>query len=422
MGELANGGPQPQDSLQDQRYRAPSSIARIFAAVLGLVSLAGLARAAVPVWGGELVALPASSSANSASATLTLGASGANSLLIVVIDAVTNFSAPVISYNGLSMTALGATVAFGTIFRRVYYITHPVSGQTLSIANGAPTTLNTGGSVSWQYQWLTYSGVSELAPFGTTDISAGHSQISSSGSPVSVAFSFTPSSAGSTILQMGRIQGSTCSTSYASVNGTVRRSIQQQNFGGAAAGWAFSDYAPGSTSAFSLSQSWNPAFCSSTFYAWGIELLPVGPAPTATSTVTLTVTPSPSSTPTPSMTATPGLPLSKSINVSVADFGDTITYNLTYTNDSSGTVTMVIWDTIPSQIGFVGCDNACSQNGGLVSWALSGVPAGASGTVKFWGSINAYPWLPLHGPALAWGPPYRNGWRPARTRLKPREG
>ena len=106
------------------------------------------AKAAAPVWGGETPALPASLSSSTTAATLTLGASGANSILFVTIDAPVNFSAPTISYNNLSMTPLGPVVSYNgsaTIFRQVYYITNPVSAKTLSIASGAPTSLKNGG-------------------------------------------------------------------------------------------------------------------------------------------------------------------------------------------------------------------------------------------------------------------------------------
>ena len=262
--------------------------------LLPLLALAGGLRAAAPVWGGELPALPASTTGPSISSTLTLGASGANSILIVIIDAATNFSAPVISYNGLSMTALAAVVSYAgsqQVYRQIFYITHPVSGQTLSIANGAPTTLNNGGGTAWQYQWFTYAAINETAPFGTLSVNATNLQTSAINGTVTVSFNFTPSSAGSTIVQMARFQGNTCNSAYAAANGTVRRSIQQQFAGGNAMGWAFSDYAPGSTSTYSLSQSWNPSSCGQTMYGWGIELMPV-----ATNTPTATTTPTASAT------------------------------------------------------------------------------------------------------------------------------
>ena len=264
--------------------------------LLAFVCLALSAQAlAVPTYGGDAT-VSASGSGASISTSLTLGASGSGSVLIVIIDAQTNFSAPVISYNGVAMTSMGAVVQYSgstTVYRQVYYAKNPVSGQTLSIANGAPTTLNNGGANAWQYEWFTYSGVDPATPIGSTDIGNSHNQTSSSGSAQNVNFSFTPSNAGSTVLHMAHIQGNTCANSLSSTGATVRRAIQNQSMGSAGTGWGFSDRAPGSTSAYSVSQGWTPGSCSETFYGWAIELLP----PLATNTPTQTPSNTPTQTP-----------------------------------------------------------------------------------------------------------------------------
>ena len=259
-----------------------------------LLSLACTVNAA-PTYGGDAT-LSAATTGASISSALTLGASGSGSVLIVIINAQTNFSAPTITYNGVAMTSMGAVVQYSgttTVYRQVYYAKNPASGQTLAIASGAPTSLNNGGATAWEYMWFTYSGVDSTAPIGTTDIGSGHVSTSGSGSPVNLAFNFTPSTSTSTIVHMGMVQGNTCANTYSSTGATTRRSFQNQSMGSAATGWAFSDYAPGSASLYSLSQNWTPGSCGESFYGWGIELL----APAATSTPTPTLTPTPTQTP-----------------------------------------------------------------------------------------------------------------------------
>jgi uncharacterized repeat protein (TIGR01451 family) len=83
---------------------------------------------------------------------------------------------------------------------------------------------------------------------------------------------------------------------------------------------------------------------------------------------------------------TPDMVVTKDDGVSGAVPGDTLTYNLDYGNigDRYGK-DVVILDTIPDRTSFVSCYTpfgACSEAGGVVTFELGTVDAGASGTVQ----------------------------------------
>lgn len=228
---------------------------------------------------GSDFATSASLTSDGSTPTLTLGSTGANSILFVLIEANSNYSTPLtITYNGVALTSLGGKVTYtgtGTAYKELWYlIGNLTSGQTLSISSGSPTTLGQTGSQAWSYRTWTYGGVSSI---GTTSIDATNFTTNGAGSPVSVAFNFTPSSATSSILQI--LQGNSVSTTtstYASTFGTMRRDIVAIQNAANGVWIGFSDYAPGSTSLYSLSQSFNPNFTSATGWGWGVELLPAG--------------------------------------------------------------------------------------------------------------------------------------------------
>lgn len=113
-------------------------------------------------------------------------------------------------------------------------------------------------------------------------------------------------------------------------------------------------------------------------------------SPTFTLTYTYTMGPTP----------TPAFPLVKSADLSSATIGSTITYTIHWTNDSGGSTTIHIWDTVDASLTYVGCDNSCSYASSLVSWSLAGQAAGSSGDVKFWAVVSAYPYLPIDRPYL----------------------
>lgn len=277
--------------------------------LLALLLLASGARGAI-TYGSDYVGT-ASVNTDSVTVTATLGSTGANSILFVAVMAESNYSPITVDYNGATLTSLGGKIAYtasATVYREVFYlIGNLTSGQNIHVFSGSPTTLGQLGATFWNIDYWTYGGVSSI---GTTSVNATNFTTTSSGSPVSVAFNFTPSSSTSTILQLLANQATnTCGSSYTTANGTVRRGITWSTIGSKSESLALSDYAPGSTSTYSLSQSWNQNFCTGSAYGWGIELLQSGggstPTFTPTSTPSATPTWTPTRTPTWTPTATP---------------------------------------------------------------------------------------------------------------------
>jgi hypothetical protein len=228
---------------------------------------------------GSDYAVSSSSTSNTRTDALTLGSTGSGAILFVVIEQTTNaWSEPItIQYNGVDLTPLTTLQSYSgsnsATHSRVYYLNNSLtSGQNLFINSSATTGLGINGSVSWRYKYFTYGGVA--GGLGTVKINTTDFTTSSGGTPATVAFNFTPSSATSTILQM--LPGfsiSTTTTTYGSTTGTTRQNISPSSFGSNASWLAFSDYAPGSTSTYSISQSFNPNFTSATGYGWAVELL-----------------------------------------------------------------------------------------------------------------------------------------------------
>jgi len=465
-------------------------------------------------YGGDSTIVNMGNGSTGATSTLTLGSSGANAILIVILEAGGNFTggSPAVSYNAVGLTPIGAVFAVGSAYYQVYYTTNLTSGKTLSITSSGGSSLDGNGGWGWSYNWFTYNGVSASSPIGTTALGSTHSATGSSNATVTASFSFTPSVSNSTIVQYSVMFGNTCWNTYGTGFGTVRGSTSFYD-DGMAVGYGLSDYTPGSSSAYTLSQSFIPQYCSETIYAWGIELLPAvansptitptfsvsptfttSPTPsntlTATNTftfsptITLTSTPSntltvtntftfsptitpsvtpsntltvtntfttsptptytmvasntsttsptptgtptrtasptitstatPTSTltvtntftfsptltntpvPTATSTVTPAFQLTKTSNVATANLGDTITYTISWKNyDPVSSQTMIIWDTVASQLTYLGASPApTSYLGGVLMWNLGPQASGASGTITFWGVVVGYPWWP----------------------------
>lgn len=107
-----------------------------------------------------------------------------------------------------------------------------------------------------------------------------------------------------------------------------------------------------------------------------------------------------------SPTPTPGMQLTKTADKSTASIGDTITYSIAWVNNANSNQAMVIWDTVPANVTYLGCDNGCSLSGGVLTWSLGSKAPGASGVVKFWAVVNSYPMLPgAPSQSVAWFDP-----------------
>lgn len=82
----------------------------------------------------------------------------------------------------------------------------------------------------------------------------------------------------------------------------------------------------------------------------------------------------------------------KSTSRTSGTIGDTITFCITVTSTASSDLETYIWDTVPANTAYVGCDNGCDYSGGIVSWFTALAP-GYSATRCFWVRISGYPFL-----------------------------
>jgi sugar lactone lactonase YvrE len=254
------------------------------------------------VYGNDAAYLNPGYTTNYTSPALGLGQSGSGAILIVVLGAENPVSGVTLTYGGLPMSALGTQVATGSgtsSYFTVYYLSSPVSGGALHVTGT--------GLAPFSFLWFTYGGVSSSAPFGTVSLTNSTVISSCAGSLQSNAFSFTPSSPASTVIEYLAFadNAGNIGTSYALSHGTVRRSTVGAS-NSHMTGGAFGDYTPGATAAFSLGESVNPNFACFGGMLWGIELLPAcsGASPTLTPSATATWSPTPSVTATQSPSGT----------------------------------------------------------------------------------------------------------------------
>ncbi len=86
----------------------------------------------------------------------------------------------------------------------------------------------------------------------------------------------------------------------------------------------------------------------------------------------------------------PDLTVSKSDGVDEAAPGDTLTYTLDYANTGDGDgADVVLQDTLPDWVTFVSASDGGSESGGVVTWNLGTLPAGASGSVQVTVQVDA---------------------------------
>ena len=82
--------------------------------------------------------------------------------------------------------------------------------------------------------------------------------------------------------------------------------------------------------------------------------------------------------------------------------GDIVTFCITATNTGSSAHTFNIWDTVPSGLTYSGCDNSCTQSGGVVSWTVTSLAASGAATRCYWASVNALPFYEFNRVMFAW--------------------
>lgn len=79
-----------------------------------------------------------------------------------------------------------------------------------------------------------------------------------------------------------------------------------------------------------------------------------------------------------------------SVDGELVEAGDTLTYTITYANNTSGEATVTVTDAIPANTTYV--DSSASDGGvfegGTITWTIEGVAAGATGTVTFQVTVN----------------------------------
>ena len=79
-----------------------------------------------------------------------------------------------------------------------------------------------------------------------------------------------------------------------------------------------------------------------------------------------------------------------SVDGEIVEAGDTLTYTITYANNTSGAATVTVTDAIPANTTYV--DGSASNGGvyadGVITWTIENVAAGETGTVTFQVTVN----------------------------------
>jgi hypothetical protein len=231
------------------------------------------------------------------SPAMTLGKSGANSVLFVIVGDTGSVST--ISYSGGSIVDLGSA-SYGngqTTNFTVYYVLNPSQGGKITVSSTGECT----------YEWFTYGGVTAI---GNSEIASTSGTTYNSSSSLTDSYNFTPSAQASTVLEYMAFSdegGFNTSDTMALTNGQTVSGLQMA--GGScsyATGGGFGAYGQSSGSAFAVgatvndnSDSWGSAL-------FAIEML-CTPAATATPTMSFTPGYIPS-TPTPTPSGSPTAP------------------------------------------------------------------------------------------------------------------
>lgn len=108
------------------------------------------------------------------------------------------------------------------------------------------------------------------------------------------------------------------------------------------------------------------------------------------STPTPTPTPTATATPSPTPTSAPGDPyVNVSVDRTIAQVGQTLTYSITVTNPSSATITPTITNTIASEVQFLSAtaQPAPSFGSGSLTWTPTNLAPGATRTLTWQGRV-----------------------------------
>lgn len=353
---------------------------------------------------------------------------GTNQILLVFVVITHGGTVSAVSYNGTAMSLVGSVSALNNTNLLVYSLLNPsVTTANIVVTNG-------NGSGYMHVGAMVYTNVNQTTPIGNTATGSNGGT-----DPFTVSVNHTRSSSSSTVV-MASAAG--WNPSYSGNNVNVGTQIYHAVLGGEVRSLALSDYSPGTIGSTTITHTrigsgWSGGG------AFALELLPdaasgtptatpsntpnYSPTPTPTRTVTPSVsptrTPTRTSTRTPTYTVTPtitrththtpvysptptppytatrtptpqAVPMTKSVNAASASIGDTISYCISWQNNSGGAYTVVIWDTLPLPLTFIGADNGGTYSPRLVVWNLGSRPNGASGTVCVGAVVTGYPWLP----------------------------
>lgn len=369
---------------------------------------------------------------------------GTNQALLVWVVSTHGGTVSSVTYNGTGMTLVGSIDAGNSTTLRAYILVNPPVGT----ANIVVTNGNGQGYI--HFAAAVYEGVHQTTPIGNTA-----SATTSGTDPMVSSVSHTRSSNDSTVV-IASAAG--WNPSYSGNNANVGTQRFHANAGGEIRSFAFSDFSPGSTGTTTLTHTrTGSGWSGGGIYA--LELMPAGPAGSPTRTPTRTRTPtstpvfSPTRTRTPTPVVTPTftrtisptftrtrtpthtpnwtatrsptpapasptrtltpitIPMNKTINVASATIGDTITYCISWQNNTGGSASVSIWDTVPISMAYLSCwrqsgaaMTGCTYTPRLATFNFGTVANGANGVVCFNAVITGYPWLPGEDlPAwLAW--------------------
>ena len=262
-------------------------------AVLGLAFPAAWACAA-PAYDGD-AAVWTAPPGGPVTESYQVGA-GSQQLLLVAVNCYQAYS-PTVSFHGQALAPLTQTVWTGASAGSTYlfYLAAPATFTASLVIQPAPATYNS------MVMAFSYSGVDLAAPLGAVATAAG----TVAGSPWDLtATGFSPSSAASTVLQVGSLVGPLKACTLSLSHGTARTKAYKAYPRGHNLG--LGDWNPGSTAATNLESLWTVtgANGNAAELLQVVELLGAGAAPPAAS-ASPSPTAAPSSTPTPPPTATP---------------------------------------------------------------------------------------------------------------------